>query len=119
MRTLSLVSALLLSGCTYTLQMRSEAPGARVEGLEGGAVSLPTEVKVPIGPWVRRKVVVSAPSYRPVELDLGSRTQRAADLGFFAVLLPWRPRKAELDVVLVKEHGPSGTWTAEELGIEP
>lgn len=113
-----LLLALMMSGCTYTVTVTSDVPGARVDGLSQGPSALPVDVKVPWGPFVRRKITVMAPDYRDVEVDLGTRTVRSADFSLFNFFLPWRPPKEEMNVVMVREHGPSGTWTPAELGLE-
>lgn len=107
-----------MAGCTYTITLTSEAPGARVEGLKTGPSGLPVEVKVPWGPFVKRPITVSAPDHRTIEMDLGTRTVRSADFSLFNFFMPWRPPSEELSVVLVREHGLSGTWEPADVGIE-
>ena len=119
MRGLVCLMALVLGGCAYTIQLRSDIPGAQMEGLSDVPTRLPTQVKVPWGPWVRRRITLTAPNYRPQKIDLGHRTARAGDLSYVSFLEPWRPRTQVLDVVLVREHGLSGEWTSAELGVSP
>ena len=115
MRTLLVLTLLSMTACRYNITLKSEAPGARVDGLKSGPAGLPTEIPLRWVPFVKRKVTVSAPNYRTVEVDLGARTIRAADFSIFNFLTPWRPSSEDLDIVLVPEHGASGTWTAEDL----
>jgi hypothetical protein len=113
-----LLVALMMSGCTYTVTVTSDVPGARVEGVRTGQSALPVDVKVPWGPLVHRRITVTAPDYRVVALDLGTRTVRSADFSLFNFFLPWRAPSEELNVVLVRDHGPAGTWTPADLGLE-
>lgn len=112
------VLALLTTGCTYTVTVTSDVPGARVDGLSTGPSALPVDVRVPWGPFVHRRMTVTAPEYRAVEVDLGARTVRSADFSLFNFLVPWRRPSEELRVVLVREHGPAGTWAPADLGLD-
>ncbi|MFT6819897.1 MAG: hypothetical protein ACJATT_003721, partial [Myxococcota bacterium] len=49
-----LLLALMMSGCTYTVTVMSDVPGARVDGLSTGPSALPVDVEVPWGPFVHR-----------------------------------------------------------------
>ena len=73
--------------------------GATLEWKETVATS-PGTVTVPFYPFARRKVQVSSPGYRPVTVIL-------------------RRKDHQIEVVLVPEHGPVGTWTPEGQGLSP
>lgn len=113
---LGLLTALGLSlaGCRYTVVLRADAAGARVEGLPEGSVLLPAEVRVPWTPWRRRMVTISAPGRRPLRLDLGIGTIAASDAGPVRRLLGGG-RHAEVDLRLIPIHDAAGSWAPEEL----
>lgn len=91
--------AVALVGCTYRVTVDSDPPGALMTLRDGRTVVLPEEVRFHAVPFTRRVVTVTAPGYRTAEVDT------SAYLG--------RPR--EVEVLLVREHGPAGTWTAEQI----
>jgi hypothetical protein len=92
-----------LTGCRHRVTVVSDPLGAAVSH---GRVSLgttPTEVVLWKAPFLRYRVRVGHSGYRAVEVDLARG------------LRPWRARRQH-EVILVREHGPSGTWDAEEAG---
>lgn len=103
---------LMLAGCSYTLAVSSDTPGARADAGEGPVV-LPAEFDVPWAPFSRSKLTVSATGYRPLEVGLGWHMIRTGDHGVLRM-----GRRAELDVMLVRDHDGIGSWTPDSLGLE-
>ncbi len=104
------------SACSYTVALRADAPAAVVDGLsEQGSQLLPAEARVPWTPWKRRPVTVSAPGYRPLQMNLGWRTIRDSDVGAHRWIFDPESRTAKIDVVLIREHGAIGTWSTEDI----
>ena len=109
---------LLASGCAYTVQMSSEPLGAYVELPDGETIVTPETVSLKVAPFSKQVVRVSAPGYRTIEADLRrGEVTLPRYLGDFlfhpAAVLGHEPR-GDMVFVLVPEHGPTGTWSAEE-----
>lgn len=110
--------ALALAACAYTVTITSSPMPAQVLLPDGRTVVTPAQVELP--PLRAWPVVVSAPGHRPVTADV----RRAIGPGRVLATAPWHrsgwkagtPR-GEIRVVLVSEHGPSGTWS--ELPADP
>ncbi len=92
-----------LMGCRHRVTVVSDPVGASLHHGRTSLGSTPTEVVLWTAPFLRYTVRVGRSGYRAVEVDLARG------------LKPWRPRRQH-EVVLVREHGPSGTWDAEEAG---
>jgi hypothetical protein len=88
----------VLGGCATHVRVESRPPGALVTARNGDAFSTPDKVYVGFWPFARRAVVVTAPGYRPADVRLKIGVHR-------------------VEVVMVPEHGPSGTWTPESEGL--
>jgi len=88
----------------------------------GETVVLPHEVDFRWKPFARRRVQVSAPGYRTLEFTLTRQLIQETDyltdiIGNPAEAVGDKPRRT-LELVLVPEHGPAGTWSAEDIGRE-
>lgn len=88
----------LLAGCTLRVRVTVEPANATVTLPDGTSRGLPHDVPVGPSPFRATAVQVSAPGYRSTE-----------------VRLPWHRfavrRVRAVHLLLVEEHGPSGTWT--------
>lgn len=97
MRGLLLV-CVLHGGCAYHVRMTVQPENASVLMPDGVTRGLPVDVPVSGNPFGAAQVQVSAPGYRTVEVSL-----------------PWHRfalrRVRQVRVLLVEDHGPSGTWT--------
>ncbi|MCB9763966.1 MAG: PEGA domain-containing protein [Alphaproteobacteria bacterium] len=129
MRFAPLLALVLASGCVvHRVRVESEPPGAVVK-LDGKVKGVtPLEFNTVWTPPFSKKyeVRVTLPGYRPVASVKPSWWQasplrRDVRLWRYALhLLRWRmivgvaPRTT-LNYVLVPEHGPSGTWTPEDV----
>jgi hypothetical protein len=94
---LLLAAAALLGGCTHKVQVLSDPPGAEVMiGRKSVGV---TPVQLEVKPWKlgTREVKVKA---------VGRRTA--------TFKVPLFKRKSTHELVLVRKHGPSGTWEPED-----
>ena len=112
---------LLLPGCVHTIEVVSNPSGAYVEygprasGEEQRAqvVETPGVIRVAAVPFARRPFTVSMPGYRTFEGDL-----RWAGVETFVevpkVLGLQRIRR--LEIQLLREHGPVGTWDPAHVG---
>lgn len=97
----------LLAACTYTVHLASRPTPAIVQLPDGRRVTTPSDVKLRWRPLVREKATISAAGYRPLEVDLWKlrlRSGRALS-----------GQRGELLLLLVPTHGPSGTWSAEDV----
>lgn len=94
---LLLAAAALLGACTHKVQVLSDPPGAEVViGRKSVGV---TPVQVEIKPWKlgTREVKVKAAGRRTATFKV-----------------PLFKRKSTHELVLVRKHGPSGTWEPED-----
>lgn len=118
-----LAACIALSGCAYHVRIESAPAAATVSLPNGDRVVTPETVRFFWYPFAHQRVVVSAPGYRTVEMDLG---RRGGEVTFWHVLRARMrvfrnlgERTAQrVEVVLIPEHGPSGTWTPESQGLE-
>ena len=116
MRALLLLVA--AAGCRYKVLLTSDPAPARVMLPDGRTVATPAEVTFRWVPFGHQRITASAPRYRPLEVDLrrteiklwrlitGPVTARAAVSG--------APR-GEVELVLVPEHGPAGSFDPDEI----
>ena len=115
MRWLVLIA---LTGCAYKLQLNAEPAGAEVVLPNGGMVVAPAEAQLRWAPFNHQQVRVTAPGYRPLEVDLRRSEIRAGHYVRDTLLRPrtllGRPRGAVL-FVLVPEHDGVGTWEPEDV----
>ncbi len=95
---LPLLAAVVLgTGCAHRATISSDPPGAQVRlGSQYLGVT-PIEVKVGRWPWSANVVQVSVAGRRWTDVELSR----------------WK-RKSEHEVLLVRRHGRSGTWTPED-----
>ncbi len=102
-----LVVGVLLSGCTWKARIVTEPSGATVTLADGRRVLAPETVRFRYRPFTRQRLLISAPGYRTIETHISRQ----------ALARPFKggggPR-SEVRFILVKEHGPAGTWTIEE-----
>lgn len=109
----------LLSACALRVQVATVPEGALLWLPDGQAVTAPAVARLPLG-LGDQPVTADLAGYRPLTLDLRGRGLQRLDL----VEGLWHPlrglRKApsrRVTLVLVPEHGTSGTWTPEDQGL--
>ncbi|MEQ1504558.1 MAG: hypothetical protein ABMB14_20130 [Myxococcota bacterium] len=124
------VAALLLSGlagCAYKVTLTAEPTPTEIVlpdnlpdrlVVNGDRVVTPADVTLRWVPFGHQRVVVSAPGYRTLEVDLRREEIRWSRflIGTLAhpATLSGRPR-GEVRFVLVPDHGPAGTWTPDQI----
>jgi len=118
MRLAWVLVALLTSGCAYKVKLNTNPLAANVTLPNGTTVVTPAEVTLRYAPFSRQRIVVSAPGYRVVEIDL---RKTEIKFGRYITDALFRPRtwigehRGQINVVLVPNHGPVGTWDPTEV----
>ena len=117
----TLICAALLAtpGCAHRVLITSDPPGANVR--IGRTLYGPTPQEIRLWYWPLRpmKVRVFVDDYRATELRMGKDVNTLTYLGEL-LTLRW-PRmlgfavRREHRVVLMREHGPAGTWTPDDV----
>lgn len=97
---------LLLLGCLQPLHVSADPVGAVMKLPDGQSVALPADVSLTAPLFTKPEVRVSAPGYRTLVLQV--RRLRNG---------PWLSHSNAVHIVLVPEHGPSGTWTQKSEGL--
>lgn len=110
---------LALQGCTYHVRVESRPIGAVLWLEDGSSVVLPQDVDLPWRPFKPPKARVTFPGYRTLETRFTRRLVKGSEYlsdPFVAQDEAFgdKPRRV-LEVVLVPEHGPAGTWTEDEV----
>ncbi len=113
--------AALLAGCTYRVEVEARPAGATLELADGRQIGLPAEVRYSALPFHRRPATVSAPGHRDLEIRTGGFGLGELGLITDPILRPGLffgpdPRR-QVEVLLVPEHGPAGTWTEDQVGV--
>ena len=117
---LGLALLCLLGGtaCMHKVQIESDPPGAVVR-LDGDRVATaPATFKIRWSPFRRYKLLVKLPGYRPVSVRLRDDIR----LWRYPLRILFRPIRTlkgtphtHLRIVMVPEHGRSGTWTPADV----
>lgn len=98
---------LALVGCTYSVHLASRPSPAVVQLPDGRRVTTPDEIRLRWRPFRKQVATVTALGYRPLEVDL-SRLRLRSGRAFSG-------QAGEVEVLLVPDHGPTGTWTVEDV----
>ena len=109
---------LLVSGCAYRVTLTSNPAPANVELPNGDRVSTPAEVRFRYVPFGHQRIVASARGYREGELDLRKTEIRSWRLlfgGFSHPAVFGGAPRGEVEILLVPDHGPVGSWTEEDV----
>jgi len=117
-RLLCWIALVGLMGCSYRVRLRSDPQPVEATLPSGRVVLTPSVVRLKWTPFGRQWVTFSAPGYRPLTLDLRKREVRLLRMSGQAVRHPRTllgEVRGDVFVLLVPEHGPAGTWTADEL----
>ncbi len=111
---------LLLAGCAWRVLVESGPVPAEIVLPNEERVVTPAEVKLRWVPFGRQHVTLSARGYRPIEVDL-----RKDEIRFFRYVGTTvrgarrygekEGSRGEIRYMLVPDHGPVGTWTAEDI----
>lgn len=113
-----LAIALFGSGCAYRIQLDTRPAGAQVLLPDGTVDTTPTETVLKWAPFTPQRVVASAPGYRTLTVDLGRTEVRWGRYLRDSLFRPKTLRGAvrgHIELVLIPEHDPAGTWTADEI----
>lgn len=109
---------LALLGCAYKVTLASIPTPATITLPDGSSVLTPATVRLRWAPFGHQRVTVESPDHRPLTVDLRDREIRLWHLIGTSV---WRPGtlagapRGQIRFVLVPVHGPSGTWTEDEV----
>ena len=118
MRALLILTALLLQGCAYKVRLSSQPTPAEVRLPDGTIVLTPVDVKLRWAPFNTQRVVVRAPGYRTLRLDLRTDEIRfgryISQTAFRSGTLSGDSR-GHVRFVLVPQHGVVGTWDPSEV----
>lgn len=110
---------LLLPGCAYKVELRSTPVGATVQlPANRGIVQTPVVTQLRWAPFSRQVVTVRAPGYAPLEVDLRDNEIKLARYFsdfFFRPATTFGAPRGVVRFQLVPEHGPSGTWTPDDV----
>lgn len=121
MKRVLLALGLLSSGCAWTVRAQADLPGGWAQLPSGERVALPADLRLRYTPLHKpQRVTFGAPSAR--ELTLNLREQAMPRWGLRLLTDPlFRPRQVygdtpreTLRVLLVRDHGPAGTWRVED-----
>lgn len=108
-----------LCGCAHKVHIVSDPPGATVRVGRQTLGPTPRDVSMLWWPFRPMRVRVAAPGYRPVDVSLKERVGPWHLVGEL-LTLHWKrllglaPR-AEIEVLLVREHGGVGTWSPDDI----
>ncbi len=107
-----------MSGCAYKIRLYSNPLAANVQLPNGTTVVTPADIKLRYAPFGHQRIVVTAPGYRVVEMDV---RKSEIKLGHYITDAFFKPKtwlgepRGTLSVVLVPNHGPVGTWDPTEV----
>jgi hypothetical protein len=114
------VIALLLAGCAWRVQVLSTPVPAEITLPGEDRAVTPAEVRLRWVPFGKQWVTVSAKGYRPIEANL-----RRDEIRFFRYVGTTlrggrrfgdeKGARGEVRYILVPDHGPVGTWNAEDI----
>ena len=115
---LAVVITALGSGCVYHLRVESRPVGALMT-MDEETYVLPTDLHVKWRPFKAHEVEITAPGYRPLAFKLKRRHIHETDFVTDVLINPGesfgkKPRRM-LEVRLVPDHGPSGTWSESDV----
>ena len=112
--------ALLLASCTWRVQILSGPVPAEVMLPNEDRVVTPSVVKLRWVPFGKQWITVSAKGYRPIEANL--RRDEVRWLRYVGTTARGGRQygeeegaRGEIRYMLVPDHGPVGTWTAEDI----
>jgi hypothetical protein len=114
--------ALVLAGCAWRVHVASIPVQAQIELPTEQRVVTPRDITFRYWPFGHQRILVSAKGYRTIEADL--RIDEIRSLRYLGTTLRGPRRygdredggaRGEIRYVLVPEHGPAGTWDAEDL----
>ena len=92
-------------GCRYKLVVQTTPAGADVVLNQKSLGSTPVEEHFWSSPFTQTYLEINKEGYRPIQttVDLKHRS-----------LISWKQPENQIQFVLIKNHGPVGTWTSEE-----
>jgi hypothetical protein len=109
---------LLWTACAYKVELSSVPASVEVELPDGSVVTTPTVVRLRWVPFEHQRITAVTEGYRPLIVDLRRDEIRWTRLAFGWIRHPgvlWGEPRGEVQVILVPDHGPAGTWTIEDI----
>ena len=98
---------LMLWSCTYSVHIATRPTPALISLPDGTRIVSPADTRLKWSPLKRQTLTVSAQGHRPITVnirDLRLRSGRALS-----------GQKGDLELILVPQHGSSGTWTEDDV----
>ncbi|MBM74037.1 MAG: hypothetical protein CMK59_01445 [Proteobacteria bacterium] len=92
-------------GCRYKLIVQTSPSGADVTLNNNKMGPAPVETHFWSVPFQETSVYVEKEGYRPIKTTVTLKRQS---------ILRWKKPKNQLSFILIKNHGPVGTWTPED-----
>lgn len=110
-RVLLAIAVGIAGGCRYRVQVDVKPSPAVLELPDGRQAIAPGVIDVRWAPWNRQILRASAVGHRPVVVDLRKEEVR---FGRF-IRRGFRSPRGRVELILVPEHGPTGTWTQDDV----
>jgi hypothetical protein len=107
-----------LAGCAYKVELSSVPASVEVELPDGSKVTTPAEVELRWAPFQNQQITAVTQGYRPLVVDLRRDEIRFHRLALGWIRHPgvlWGETRGHVQVILVPDHGPAGTWTIDDL----
>ena len=113
---------LLLAGCLTNVRIESLPQGAAVTLPSGQVVTTPAEVPMKWVPFGHQVISASKSGYRTTRLDLRSHcitwTHLMGEAFVHRGVTGGKAAKERVVVMLVADHGPTGSWDPVTEGLE-
>jgi hypothetical protein len=113
----------LLAGCAWRVHVESMPVQAQIELPTDERVVTPRDITMRYVPFGKQKIVIRAKGYRTIETDL--RDDEIRSWRYVGTTVRGSRRygdreegggtRGDLRYLLVPEHGPAGTWDAEDV----
>lgn len=109
----------LLGACAHRVEVHTEPPGATIKVGRKVIGPAPQQVRFLYLPGRPMRVRVEKRGYRPLVFEASETVRLRSFIGDFLTfryrrMVGLTPR-ATVKVLLIREHGPAGTWTAEDV----
>lgn len=122
LRALVLMATLTAPGCAAKVAFRADPAGAILVLPDGRSVVTPGVIQVKFPAFKRVMVSARAPNHEVLQVDLRKAGVRPSKYWFDFLFRPaifyGKKPRAEVELILVPRHGPSGTWDPEDFGID-
>src|SRR6187200_25685 len=118
----AIVPVLLLAGCAWGVHVESVPVQSQIELPNGDRVVTPHDITFRYVPLGHQRIRITAKGYRTIEADL--RKDEIRSFRYIGTTLRGPRRygdqdeggtRGEIRYMLVPDHGPAGTWDAEDV----